>query len=398
MVNLLVSKINNIKVLQVDESRLTVTHKKAKSNKPSPFGNGDENYSIDLGAGDKVHNIKIHALDKTETANLFDILYSKRECEITDKFFGKIKVAIDKVEVINSDKHIGKTIFNITANVQGEVKAPTINATAQLKSTIATLEDEILTQSEAFAQVIKETGTVDTIIDEITNTESFIDEMLSTIEDGLELILDLQFMAFDFYNEIQSKINRVKRIGETLKLITQLPADFAKLMLGISDTFTSKNVDLFATVTSTGRTIKSFDEDLSEFSQVEVEAIRKKLQSTQLLNLVTATGEMKQALNKEYKSQQEFDAQVELCIERLESTSLSYEQVVMMQQILKAYSNTKSIQKLIDYEVVEETPLVAIVYKLYGNLDFYDEIRTINNFADNDAVIGTIKVYDASIG
>ena len=398
MVNLLVSKINNIKVIQVDESKLAVTHKKAQSNKPSPFGSGDENYSIDLGAGDKVHNIKIHTLDKTETSNLFDILYSKRECEITDKFFGKIKVFIDKVEVTNSDKHIGKTIFNITASVQGEIKLPTPNATAQLKKTIGTLEAEIETKASEFAQVIKESGTVDTVVDTLTNTESFIDEMLSTIEDGLEAILDVAFMAFDFYNEIQSKINRVKRIGETLKLIVSLPNDFISLMLGMSDTFTSKNVDIFETVTSTGRVVKSFDEDLSEFSQVEVEAIKKSLQSNQLLNLVTATGEMKQALNKEYNSQQEFDAQVDLCIKRLESTPLSYEQVVEMQQILKAYSNTRIIQKIIDYEVKEPTPLVAIVYALYGNLDYYDELRKINNFADNDAILGTLKVYDANIG
>jgi len=48
MVKLLVSKINEIKVIQVDESRLTVSHKNAKSNKPSPEKKDGENYSIDL--------------------------------------------------------------------------------------------------------------------------------------------------------------------------------------------------------------------------------------------------------------------------------------------------------------------------------------------------------------
>ena len=256
------------------------------------------------------------------------------------------------------------------------------------------MEDEIEVVAQEFADVIKETGTTDEIVDAVTNTTSFIDDMLDTVSAGLEDILDLTFIAFDFYNGIQSRVNRIKRIGETLKLITSLPNAFIELVLSITDTETGKNVALFETVTSTGAIIKSFNEDLSAYSQVEVEAIKKSLQSNQLLNLVTATGEMKQALTKQYKSQQEFDAQIDLCIVRLESTPLSYGKIVEAQQILKTYSNYKKLKKIIDYEVKKEAPLVAIVYELDGNMDFYNDLRVINNFADNDAIIGTIKVYD----
>jgi hypothetical protein len=394
MFKLLVSKINEIKVIQVDESLLAVSHKKAKSNKPSPAKKDGENYSIDLGAGARVHTIKIHTLDKNETDTLFDVLYNERFCEITDKFIGKIKVYIDKVEISNSDKHIGKTIFNITATVQDIEKVPTVNATAQLKSTVTALEVEIATASTAFAETIKEVGTVDTIIDVATNTESFIDEAMSLMEDGLEAILDLQFIAFDFYNKIQSKVNRLKRIGETLKLVTSLPNAFLNLLLDTTDVQTGKNVKIFATKTSKATTIKSFDDDLSAFSQVEVEAIKKSLQSNQLLNLVTAVGEMKQALTKQYSSQQEFDTQISICIERLESTPLAYDKIVDAQQILKSYSNIRKLNQIVDYEVVKALPLASIVYGLYGNLDNYDAIRLINNFADNDNIVGNIKVFE----
>lgn len=395
MVNLLVSKIDNIKVIQVDESRLSVAHKEAKSNKPSPFEkSGGENYSIDLGAGEKVHSIKIHTLDKNETDALFDVLYNKRDCEIVDKFVGKIKVHIDKVEVVNSDKHIGITIFNITATVQDIQKAPKVNATAQLKQRVSMMEDELAIECGKFAQTIKEIGTTDTIVDVLTNKTNFIDEMLGAMEQGLQDMLDLTFIAFDFYNGIQSRVNRVKRIGETLSMIATLPNAFIDLMLGISDTVTSKNVKLFETVASNGRIIKTSSEDLSEFSQVEAISLKKRLQTNQLLNLVTAIGEMKQALTKEYKSQQEFDTQVNLCILRLESTTLLYDDIVSTQQILKIYSNTKRINRIIDYEIKKETPLIAIIYELYGNTENYDAIRKINNLADNDAIIGTIKVYE----
>lgn len=395
MVNLLVSKVDSIEVIQVDESRLSVAHKEAKSNKPSAFDtDGGENYSVDLGAGEKSHTIKIHTLDKNETDALFDILYNKRNCTITDKFIGKIKVKIDKIEIVNSDKHIGKTIFNITATVQDIQKVPTVNTTARLKQTIATMEDEIATEGAKFADTIKEVGTIDTVVDTLTNKANFFDEMLGAMEQGLQDVVDLEFIAFDFYNGIQSRVNRIKRIGETLAMITTLPNAFIDLMLGVTDTITGKNVGLFETSTSNGRVIKSLDEDLSEYSQIEATAIKKSLRTNQLLNLVTATGEMKQALTRQYNSQQEFDAQVDLCILRLESTTLSYDKIVIAQQVLKAYSNTKSINSVIDYEVTKETPLVAIVYELYGSVENYDAIRKINNFADNDAIIGTIKVYE----
>ena len=401
MVNLLISKINDIQVTQVDESKLTVDNKKADSNKPaqsktSPTSitNGGENTTVDLGAGAKKHTIKVFTFDKNETDTLFNVLYNERFCEITDKFIGKIKVYIDKVEITNSEKHIGKTIFNISATVQDIKKTPSTNATAQLKNTVLFMEDQIAIEADDFADVIKEVGTIDTTIDAFTNIESFVDAMLDTVDQGLQDVLNLTLVTFDYYNKIQAKTNRVKRISETLKLITSLPNAFVDLLLDISDTETAKNVALFETITSTSAIIKSIDADLSEDSQVEVDAIIKNLQSNQLLNLVTATGEMKQALTKQYKSQQEFDTQIDLCILRLESTPLSYDEIVQAQQTLKAYSNFKKLNKIIDYEIKRETPLVAIVYDLYGNLDFYDDLRTINNFADNDAIIGTIKVYD----
>lgn len=394
MVNLLISKVNDIKVLQVDESRLAVAHKKAQSNKPSPKEKDGANYSIDLGAGERVHTIKIHTLDKNETDTLFNVLYSERKCVVTDKFLGKLTVFIDKVEIANSDKHIGKTIFNITATVQDIEKVPTPNTTAKLANTIAMMEVEIETTALEFAQVIKESGTTDVLVDALTNTESFFDEMLSTVNGGLEEILDLQFIAFDLFNEIQSKINNVKRIGETLKLITSLPNAFVDLLKDMTSVQTGKNVAIYETVTSAGTVIKSVDDDLSAFSQVEVEIIKKSLQSNQLLNLVTATGEMKQALTKQYVSQQEFDTQVNRCIERLESTALDYESVVNAQQVLKAYSNTKSLNEIIDLEIKKASPLVAIIYDLYGSLENYDAIRLLNNFADNDNISGTIKVYE----
>ena len=401
MINLLVSKIDDIQIVQVGESKISIKHKKCESKKPAKKGGnpleadeGGENVSIDLGAGAKKFNIEAYTFNKAETSRLFDILYTIRYCTITDKFFGKIKVYIDELEVINSDKHITKTIFNISGTVQDIEKIPSIDAEVQLKNIVGDFEVELVQNALTFAETIETTAT--TFIDEFMSAFDtgvrFVDDALQMVEDGLQKILDAETFVFDIFNGVMARVNRAKRIGETLKLIIALPNDFANLVKKMTNTKTFKPLEIFTTKTKKGVVVKNLN-DVTYLSQFEFEKVKKDFGANQLLNLTTAIGEMKQALTKDYSSQQEFDEQIIVCIERLEYTGLSYEKIVNAQQILKAYSNQKAIQKLIDYDVKDGLPLTQIVFSLYGNLNNYDELRLLNNFADNDDIIGNVKVY-----
>jgi prophage DNA circulation protein len=401
MINLLVSKIDDIQIVQVGESKISIKHKKCESKKPAKKGGnpleadeGGENVSIDLGAGAKKFNIEAYTFNKAETSRLFDILYTIRYCTITDKFFGKIKVYIDELEVINSDRHITKTIFNISGTVQDIEKVPSIDAEVQLKNIVGDFEIELVQNALTFAETIETTATtfIDELVSAIDTGVKFVDDALQMVEDGLQMILDAETFVFDIYNGVMARVNRAKRIGETLKLVIALPNDFANLIKKMTNTKTFKPLDIFTTKTKKGVVVKSLN-DVTYLSQFEFEKVKKDFVANQLLNLTTAVGEMKQALTKEYTSQQEFDEQIIVCIERLEYTGLSYEKIVNAQQILKAYSNQKAIQKLIDYDVKDGLPLTQIVFSLYGNLNNYDELRLLNNFADNDDIIGNVKVY-----
>ena len=401
MINLLVSKIDDIQIVQVGESKISIKHKKCESKKPAKKGGnpleadeGGENVSVDLGAGAKKFNIEAYTFNKAETSRLFDILYNIRYCTITDKFFGKIKVYIDELEVINSDRHITKTIFNISGTVQDIEKVPSIDAEVQLKNIVGDFEIELVQNALTFAETIETTATtfIDEFVSAIDTGIKFVDDALQMVEDGLQMILDAETFVFDIYNGVMARVNRAKRIGETLKLVIALPNDFANLIKKMTNTKTFKPLDIFTTKTKKGVVVKSLN-DVTYLSQFEFEKVKKDFGANQLLNLTTAVGEMKQALTKEYTSQQEFDEQIIVCIERLEYTGLSYEKIVNAQQVLKAYSNQKAIQKLIDYDVKDGLPLTQIVFSLYGNLDNYDELRLLNNFADNDDIIGNVKVY-----
>lgn len=394
MALLLISKVNDIRVTQVDESKILIENKKADSQKPAKSSDksSGENKTIDLGAGAKKHNIKIFAFNSNDIDALLNIFHNERYCEVVDKFVGKIKIYIDKVSIVNSDKHANKTIFSIDATVQDITKVPAINTTAQLEKTVENLEEKLNETSKDFADTV---DTVDTVVDE-NNIEVFFDDSLNILETGLTVVLDLLFVPIDFYSGIQSKVNRIKRLRDTLEVIKTLPNDFADLMLEFTETQTEKNVELFETFTNAGAVVAK-NTDISYLSQTERNIINERLQTNQLLNLIVAISEAKQALTKEYKSQQDFDTQIELCINRLNLTQLENDEILNTQYALKEYSNFKTLKKIIDFEVKKETPLASIIFDLYGNLDFYDELRKINNLADNDAIVGTIKVYDESI-
>lgn len=299
MLSLLVSKIDDIQIVQVGESKISIRHKKCTSKKPAKKGGnplepdeGGENVSIDLGAGAKRFSIEAYTFNKAETSRLFDILYNIRYCTITDKFYGKIKVYIDGLEVISSDKHITKTIFKIDATVQDIEKIPSVDGEAQLNNIIDDFEIELVNEALSFAESIETTAT--TFIDELVSAFDtgvrFIDDALQMVEDGLQMILDAETFVFDIYNGVMARVNGGKRIAETLKLVISLPNDFANLIKKTTNTKTFKPLDIFETKTKKGVVIKNLD-DAKYLSQIEFQKVEKEFKANKLLNLTTAVSE-----------------------------------------------------------------------------------------------------------
>lgn len=403
--NLLVSKINDIKIMQVEESNVAVENKKADSKKPSQVGgnpfqenSGGENKTIDLGAGVRKYTAKFYVFDVVDDDKLTDVLLKQRFCTITDKFRGKLSVYIDSYTTSKSDKFIGKTIFSISATVQDIEKTPIVNAKAQLENINEDLDEKLTTQLEDF---------INSVVTVAKEAGEFIDEALATIADGLELMIDLQFSVINVFNTIQAKVNRFKRLEETLDLIKQLPNDFITLVKEIAGEETAKLIEIYFATTSTGAQVRTLSEFVSEdgvinttstelasLSQIELQSLQKVVGANEVLNLTATIAEINEILTKEYTSEENFNKQVDLTIIRLDSTGLSSEDIITIRQTLKSFSNQSSIKTLIDYEVLEEMPLTEIIYSIYGNLDFYILLRDINNFKDNDKIIGTIKVYD----
>lgn len=394
---LLISKINDIKIIQVGESVLASKNKKQESNKNAYSVSKEQtkkegqNTTIDLGKGAKKHTLKFFVFDRDENDAIADIIENERFCTIIDKFKGKIEVYIDDFKAIDSDKHINKTIYEISCTVQDVKRSPTVNFTAQLKNEVISMTADISTSAKDLIE--NEIASVDTILDVVTNTENFIDSVISAIKDGIMAVLDLQSDLLNAYKQVKSRVDKINRLVDTLKHILDFPQAFIDLMISITDEEKKQNVKIFEVMV---RDKKLSEINVDDLSQIQYEEVRKVEKANQFNNLVTATMEIKQALNTDFTSQGDFEKHIETTIRRMEQIGYTYEEIVRKQQLLKSYANTQKYREIIEIEITASTPLTAIVYERYGNLDNYNEIEQLNNFKDNDIVYGTVKVYNAS--
>lgn len=395
---LLVSKIDNIEIMQDGDSVLTSQNKSHESTKVVYDKSADTKKergttkTVDLGKGSEKHNVKFYVLDRNQNDAILHIIRDVRTCIVTDKYKGKLTVYIDRYKITDSDKHFGKTIFEIECTVQDIEYAPTIDYTAKLKSQVEAMEEEIAEKVNDLVE--NEITAVDTIMDIATNTENFVDDVLNTIQSGINDIVSLQSDALSAYAGVMSRVNKLKRLGETLKNITKFPQDFIDLLISTTDDKKSENAPIYETVVR-GKKLSQVDE--SELSQIEYNYAMKQKKSNQLNNLVASTMEIKEALSDDFGSQQNFEQHITIAIERLEYIGYDYEEIVEKQQILKSYANEQKYRSMKEIFISTEKPLTQIVYDLYGNLDNYDDIEEMNGLKDNDIVYGTIKVYDESI-
>jgi hypothetical protein len=151
MTTLLVSKVDNIPVIQVGDSKLIVKNKSQNASKVGGFvgkfggiGFSGENKTVDIGKGRKEVSLRVFVDHRSDNDALFDILYNKRFCTIVDKFKGKIKVYVDSVTVTDSDKHVNRTLFDIKALVQDLSKSTSVNFTQNLSSVIDVIRKDKL--------------------------------------------------------------------------------------------------------------------------------------------------------------------------------------------------------------------------------------------------------------
>lgn len=409
MSTLLISSVDGIEVIQVGESKLSVTNKSQdagtvgapKVSKKTTFSgigfskspakkvarSPGQNKTVDLGKGKQTLSIKIFVSDRADNDALFDILHKQRFCKITDKFKGTIRVYINSVTVIDSDKHVDRTIFEIKASIE-DLDRPA--------------DTDYTTLASGLADDLKETKIRDSI-DSLSKL-SPSSPTLERVEAGLSAIVSPDSRDTQSWAEKKAGVS-VHDIKTRVNDVVTFPDDLVKLATKISDIpeFSDSKPDESAkpstavakmpifSSTVRGEPVSNFNE--IELSQIEISELIIENIVSELLNQVKLLKDIHLALGGGFATRESFDEGVDQILQRLISAGYSSSEIADFTYIIKSFANTQDYPTTIVVNIAVPRPLVRIVYDRYGSLDSYSRIEALNSFKDNDSVSGAVRVF-----
>ena len=399
-VSLLISKVNDIQVLQIGESRLSVHNRKADGSKVSAvdklvttIGRGSTR-TIDLGAGAKRYTITIAVSDRNDNDKLFDILYNKRNCNITDKYKGKLNVYVDAVEIVDSDVHINQTLYTVNCTAQSLDRAPSVNYDAKISATVTAVKSELVNDVSAFSEFIE---SVESFIDG-TGVVQFFDSGLEVIHGVIDTVNDIQVAILDAASEITSRVNKVQRTITAIKNIKNFPSQFVDL---VTDTFGSfietnaekrtRNYKVKKVAVPIVRGKPASQVDLRVISGIERDKLEKDQRAAWIANKVTFLEDINALTSVKFLSDAHFNKVVGATIAKVYEMGYPEDKVADIVFTIKKFAAEQEWGEIVTIDGGGR-PMVSIVYDRYGNTDKLERILEINAFKDNDNITTGVKV------
>lgn len=282
MLKLLISKINDINVIQTGDSEVVINNrsqrvekpKKAKevkevkkksfthfaelakvrkeskitefqntaggkglgNEKPKPVKKEivDEGHSIDLGGEQDNYSTQVFCLDQGDNNELTRICKYERDVIITDKFKGKLKVFITSVTINDGDTHPTRSIYNISCVIQTKPKELPFNYEARLEtnrvSMFKELQDKIELLSENALSWKDENGALVTPSSFTEGYLTYVDDAVDIVRAGTILALNSKIELLKSYRAIRYRIEMANTIIDTLAYIVHSPIEFYGLL------------------------------------------------------------------------------------------------------------------------------------------------------------------------
>lgn len=433
---LFISKVNRIPVFQVGDSTLTIENKSASGSKVAKkdkkktgivekakntvkdfVGLGGTTKSVGLGRTKRKYKIKLFAFDREQNDDLLKTFTKKRYITITDKFKGRLRVYVDSVNIIDSDKHVNRTVFDVSCTVQSRPSTKSVNFNVEMSSAISKMEDEILPMVTELGFEVDTVATEEdylTDVPGVPNDEIFVDEALQGLKEGIEYILDAKKSVLDAYLAVKAKRDQFKRLLDTIKTIKDFPDDLTSFLIGITDNEQTNTIDQtkdsetgqISTIQALqkseiapipqpmidGQPASDFDED--DLSQFRLEILNKEYMASELANKVKVIRDMKLILAGGFNSQDDFEKTVDATVERMYYIGYDQDEVSDVVYTIRAFANEQEYREIEIIEFTEKTTLIGLVYEKYGSLDDYQALEAINGFKENDYISGSIKVFE----
>ena len=278
-------------------------------------------------------------------------------------------------------------------------KTPSVNFTVKLASTVGVMQRELADDVGKLSSLVS-TFEVKANYAPRANVVVFIDSSLNILREGVDSMLSVRSKAYNAYTALKSKVDTGKRLFESIKNLKDFPSQFLDLVSNITDDETVnvsesriQKTQLIPISEPIVRGKALSDIDIAEISQIEFQRLQAEIIASRLVNKIKVIKDIKSMLGGGFNSYEDFGATVNATIERLDYVGYTQDEVSDKVYIIKSFASEQKYKDIIVINITREQPLVRIVYNRYGNLDNYHQIVALNNFKDNDLVIGQVRVF-----
>ncbi len=456
MPNLLISKINDIDVIQIGDSEVTISNRSQRIEKPkkpketkkeksglevaienlnkarakstiaelstqSKLSNKkkitkapekvivDKGKSLDLGAYQDSYSTRVFCVDQSDNNELIRSFSQDPEVIITDKHKGKLTVFITNVRIVDSDTHVGRAIFNISCLIQSKGKELPFNYESALDnnrlSMFQDLKDKIDAMSETALRWIDEDGVLQTPSTFVKGYLTYVDDAVDIVRAGTILALNAKVELLKSYRSIRYRIDTTNQIIDTLAGIVQSPIQFYDLLHDILYEVKDLFINFATFIVPKRKKRKKLpiyeakinnqlvsQVDQTLLSDNEKKDIEHQLTGIHIVNNFISIDSLNDLLNGDFDTQDEFEELVKDLLLRIHYSGYDNEFIIDLTYNIEAFANTQKYRRVITKTIDNPTPLLRIIYEEYGNLDDYEFIKDLNNFKDNDYIEGDLKI------
>lgn len=314
---------------------------------------------------------------------------------------GEVRCQVGINSVIESTEEVGRVTYQVEFSATSEPQFPTItdNATSNIENRFNSTLNELLNAfNNAWAATLS-------FQNAITKYRDYLQQVLNRFRSSLQLVSidkDRLSVFINNLNTVESNKNEIVTQGsQTSQAIANLYKDMSNLTDDVNDKSTLNQHFFNFTV----------DGETNNNTLARVEAQRNAKLMALYVNSYALTYDFQNTSQNIYLTEDDIKIQSENLNTQYDLTSninfyldeFGSRQSLISQDTIDnvTFLRDKTTQYLtnqlanarqIETIYVSNRSLVDLVYDLYGNLDLYDAIAQLNQFANQSVITGTIKV------
>lgn len=396
---------------------------------------GGETKTISAGRTSRKYSAQFVLKSVSDKRALQSILFGEEECTLTDINGAKVRVFIDSYSIEDSISSIGRSEYSLSFTIQEGGIVPPVNAKTDLLNARDLVRERIrknveanktkfssMTSDEYKNKIKEQISKAKKLGKNIEPLErmrlealekypagilSFVDPVTDLMRSGLEKFLEVKIAVFSPIIRDRVRVTTTKKLVNAIRNLDRVPSEFIDLVTDLArDLGLVQEIEAspFDVVTKSeilpeyipeinGESVEKLSpKDIEELPTRERESIARQWVVCRTLNMTKVMSDINLLLSGEFANEEDFKKTLNQIYGFVEYCGLDGEDIRSIVHSVNMYANTQDYMSVTTIEVKNFTPLLRIVYDLYGDLENYSVISALNGFKNNARVRGTVKV------